>query len=120
MNTEAVKLKEPDTEIVKQLNDTFRRNPFVEQLGLLTFTPAVAALSDENSFALIGIMQEFEDFNEDNDPYGEHDFGRLNFRGESYFLKIDYYDKGLKFHSPDKSNPALTTRVLTLMRVDEY
>lgn len=120
MNTEAVKLKEPDTEVVKQLNDTFRRNPLVEQLGLLTFTPAVAALSDENRFALIGLMQEFEDFDEGNDPYGEHDFGRLSFRGESYFFKIDYYDKSLEFHSSDESDPALTTRVLTLMHTDEY
>ena len=40
--------------------------------------------------------------------------------GERYFFKIDYYDKNTEFGSPDPADPAVTTRVLTIMRADEY
>ena len=106
---------------VRELNDALRRNIFSPvALGEVFLTAGVAALSDEARFALVDEVRCLEDFTPDNDPYGEHDFGRIDLRGGRYFWKIDYYDLGLKFHSPDKSNPALTRRVLTIMRADEY
>ena len=36
------------------------------------------------------------------------------------FRKIDYYDRATEAGSPDPADPAVTTRVLTLMRADEY
>ena len=39
---------------------------------------------------------------------------------EKFFWKIDYYDRKTEFGSPDPADPALTTRVLTIMRADEY
>jgi major membrane immunogen (membrane-anchored lipoprotein) len=62
----------------------------------------------------------FDDFNEDNDPYGEHDFGAVTVKDEKYFWKIDYYDKEADFHSSDASREDLTRRVLTVTRADEY
>ena len=41
-------------------------------------------------------------------------------KGERYFFKIDYYDLTLEFRSDDPADPTKTTRVLTLMRADEY
>ena len=61
-----------------------------------------------------------EDFTEDNDPHGEHDFGSFEMAGEKFFWKIDYFDLDLKFHSPDAANPDLTHRVLTIMLASEY
>ncbi|MFI3241192.1 MAG: DUF3768 domain-containing protein [Alphaproteobacteria bacterium] len=120
MSELAFEIEEIDVEKVKSLNDSFRREIYNSKLGLLHYTPMVSALNDEDRFELTSLVQQFEDFNEDNDPYGEHDFGKIDFRGESYFFKIDYYDNALKYHSPDKSNPKLTKRVLTLMNTQEY
>ena len=53
-------------------------------------------------------------FTSDSDPYGERDFGVIPLNGETtIFWKIDTYDADLQMHSPDPSDPAVTTRVLT-------
>jgi hypothetical protein len=106
---------------IRNLNDELRRNIFTAPaLGEVVFTAGVAALRDYDRFALLDEVRCFEDFTPDNDPYGEHDFGCIDFRGERYFWKIDYYDTPMMAHSLDKSDPQLTRRVLTIMRADEY
>lgn len=70
---------------------------------------------------LIGLSQAVEDFNnftEDNDPYGEHDFGSLVFESQKIFWKIDYYDQQLKY-GLDPTDPKCR-RVLTVMLAEEY
>lgn len=70
---------------------------------------------------LIGLSRKVESFNrftEDNDPYGEHDFGSLRFEGKKIFWKIDYYDKNLEFWC-DPLSPECR-RVLTVMLAEEY
>ena len=62
----------------------------------------------------------FDRFDEENDPYGEHDFGALELEGERLFYKIDYYDQSLSAHSPDPSDETVTKRVLTIMLAEEY
>jgi Protein of unknown function (DUF3768) len=34
-------------------------------------------------------VHKFADFNENNDPYGEHDFGSFELAGETFFWKIE-------------------------------
>ncbi len=106
---------------VRELNDNLRRNIFTSQPhGEIILTAGTAALNDFDRFNLLTEVQCFEDFTEDNDPYQEHDFGAIDFKGEKYFWKIDYYDRNKEFHSPDKSDPNLTCRVLTIMQACEY
>ena len=50
----------------------------------------------------------------------EHDFGNFEVEGENYFFKIDYYSPDLEGGSEDPADPKKTTRVLTVMRADEY
>ena len=70
---------------------------------------------------LIGLSQAVEDFNsftEDNDPYGEHDFGSLVFESQKEFWKIDYYDQDLRgWCDPLSAN---CRRILTVMLPSEY
>ena len=70
---------------------------------------------------LIGLsrkVESYSSFNEDNDPYGEHDFGSLQFEGKKVFWKIDYYDRELKHWCDPLS--AECRRVLTVMLAEEY
>jgi len=104
-----------DTDKVRALNDKFRRT-FLG--GRVVATAGIANRSD-----LADIMNRvrcFREFTEDNDPYGEHDFGTFNHADETFYWKIDYYDGQLICGSEDPSNPDVTTRVLTIMLAEEY
>ena len=50
----------------------------------------------------------------------EHDFGAIEIDGDRYFWKIDHYDSLMVGGSEDPTDPGKTTRVLTIMRADEY
>ena len=63
----------------------------------------------------------FDDFNADNDPHREHDFGSFELNGDKLFWKIDYYSTDdPDLGSEDPSDPAKTERVLTVMLAEEY
>jgi hypothetical protein len=53
-------------------------------------------------------------------PNEEHDFGSFEAEGHTIFFKIDYFDRNLKYSSPDPTDPAVTVRVITVMLADEY
>ena len=65
-------------------------------------------------------VRGFEDFEDGDDPYGEHDFGAFDHGGRKIFWKIDYYDSSLTRGSEDPGDPAKTTRVLTVPLTQEY
>ena len=65
-------------------------------------------------------MRTFTEFTRDNDPYGEHDFGKFALAGRSFIWKIDYYDKSMAHGSDDPADPMQTTRVLTVMFASDY
>jgi hypothetical protein len=102
---------------IRDLNDAFRRT-FVG--GAVEVTSGVAAISAGDRRLLLRRVREFEAFDQDNDPYGEHDLGVVEMGGVRYFWKIDCYDREMETLSPDPSDPSVTTRVLTVMLADEY
>ena len=70
---------------------------------------------------LNGLMRRIRDFNhftKDNDPYGEHDFGKVTWLGFEIFWKIDYYDQNLEGWADPLSTEC--RRVLTVMLASEY
>ena len=69
---------------------------------------------------IILAVQSFANFDAENDPHGEHDFGSFELAGETYFFKVDYYSPDLTSGSEDPADPEKTARVLTIMRADEY
>lgn len=67
---------------------------------------------------LILAVRDFDDFTTDNDPYGEHDFGAIDWQGERTLWKIDYYDQSLTY-GEDPLSPECQ-RVLTVLLASEY
>jgi hypothetical protein len=101
---------------IKQQNDLARR-----RLACRTvMTCGIAALSPDDQLNIVNQVRNFDQFNQDNDPHGEHDFGSFKYGKEKIFWKFDYYDKSLEYGSEDPSDPAQTTRVLTTMFAHEY
>jgi len=96
---------------VAALNDTFRG-----AASDVIITPGVRVLS--RVIELIKAIEQFNTFNEDNDPYGEHDFGTVYWFGEKVFWKIDYYDPELKYGRDPLDVEC--RRVLTVMLASEY
>ena len=104
-------------ERIRQLNDALR---MTLSGGRVFMTFAVNALPEDVKALALQRMRNFADFSKDNDPHDEHDFGSFELAGETFFWKIDYYDERCEFGSQDPSDPARTTRVLTLMLASDY
>ncbi len=102
---------------IAQLNDRLRQTFWG---GKIMTTPGVNELQEEMQAALFRAVAEYDDFTPDNDPHGERDFGCITIAGEKFFWKISYYDTRMEYGSDDPANPEMTTRVLTIMRADEY
>ena len=83
-------------------------------------TRGVMSLSPEDQIIIAAKVRDYNDFTEDNDPHGEHDFGAFNHNGQKIFWKIDYYDQDVKYGSDDPADVACTTRVLTIMLAEDY
>ena len=102
---------------IAKLNDVFRQS-FTG--GRVMLTAGVNELEEVTKAKLLRQVQDFATFNISNDPHAEHDFGSVKIEGQNYFWKIDYYNLTLDGGSEDPANPTVTTRVLTIMRSDEY
>jgi len=117
------------TTIIREQNDAFRSHQVLAMAqgiqGRIFLTPGITEKSDENQRQIFDLVKTFGNceslpFTEENDPYGEHDFGAFDHCGEKVFWKIDYYNLDLSGGSEDPSNPKLTHRVLTVMLAREY
>lgn len=97
---------------IASINDEFRRS-----MSGCTITRGVTALAPFMNEIFVKV-RDFSEFTEDNDPYGEHDFGSFESGEHKLFWKIDYYDENLEKWcdplSPD------CNRVLTIMLAEEY
>ena len=102
---------------IRALNDALRQTLVGGQILL---TQGVNALSDTQKETVLNAIQNFDGFTEDNDPYGTHEFGSVEVDGQAVWFKIDAYDKDLKYGSPDPVDPAVTTRVMTILLPNEY
>ena len=115
--TDHCRCANPRTDRIRTLNDAFRTSL---SGGSVMVTQAVAALGAEAQREIVAALRHYDEFDADNDPYGEHDFGRITVQGHEILFKIDYYDQDLVWHSPDPSDLAVTHRVLTVMLAEDY
>lgn len=105
------------THTIRVLNDNFR-STFIG--GQVVMTAGVSELPIDVKAKALLMVKTFKDFDGDNDPHGEHDFGSFEVAGERFFWKMDYYDSDCRYGSEDPGDPAMTTRVLTIMLAEEY
>ena len=106
------------TEIIRNLNDAFRKDQSGN--GQIMITHGIQTLGQAAMQNISKLVTEFDQFNEDNDPHGEHDFGAIDYEANRIFWKMDYYDPNMKNGSEDPSNSEITSRVLTIMLAEEY
>ena len=103
---------------IAMLNDRLRMHGLG---GKMLITRGIADLGEETARNVLQAMRRHSDWTEDNDPYGEHDFGVITLEdGLRAYFKIDYYDARLEYGSDDPADPEKTVRVLTLMLAEEY
>ena len=105
-----------------RLNDLARTEP--QRVNAAWYmTEGVSALVAEAEMRgreLVQAIAGFSEFDSDNDPFGERDFGAMTLWGRRLFWKIDYLHPEREEHSPAKWSPELTRRVLTIMLASEY
>ena len=97
---------------IAKLNDKFRKT-----WQDVVFTPGVMT-STKHHLGLAQAIESFSLFNEDNDPYGEHDFGSLVYEDQKVLWKIDYYDQTLS-HWCDPLD-SRCRRIMTVLLAEEY
>ena len=102
---------------IQLLNDALRQ---WGKGGQVMKSCGVAALPEDVWAEVFVAVRLFEEFDENNDPHGEHDFGQVTVGAVRVFWKIDYYDRDMRMHSPDPADPVVTCRVLTIMLAEEY
>ena len=102
---------------VRALNDQLRKH---HRGGRIVITRGIQALGADAILNIDQAIAAFDAFTDDNDPYGEHDFGSVTVDDQAIFFKIDYYDESLTYHSPDPTDPSVTKRVITIMLAEEY
>jgi hypothetical protein len=99
---------------IRELNDAFRTTL---SGGSVLLSAGVYELPDMVKADAIRKVVTFDEFTEDNDPHGEHDFGSFELCGRRFFWKIDLYEEpGVK----SKNGEPVVNRVLTIMLADEY
>ena len=96
------------------LNDLFRKSFGMTGAGRVVMTSGVDQLSEESKAKIFLAVRDFDDFDDGNDPYGEHDFGVIELADQpKIYWKVDYYDANFEFGGD-------VNRLLTILLAEEY
>lgn len=112
---------------IAEQNDWLRANIHAPGTNRIVMTAGVADLIGDTSLfrgfrkraELMRTVRDYDAFGPDIDPHGERDMGAFEFEGARLYWKIDYYSADLSAGSENPADPFVTTRVLTIMRVEE-
>ncbi|ANL87105.1 DUF3768 domain-containing protein [Rhizobium phaseoli] len=104
---------------IRELNDELRtkgralNGRIVAMGGLVNDTP-------EKRHQVFAAVVNYDAWTTGDDPYGEHDFGKVIVDGEAFIWKIDYYSLDEADGSEHPEDQKTTIRVLTLMYAEDY
>ena len=110
-------MQEQERVRIRELNDRFRTT---FSGGRVVTTTGIGDLGAETQAAVLQQVKGFSAFDDESDPFGKHDFGKITVAGHTVFWKIGYFGKTLEEVSEDPSDPSKTTRVLTIMLAEEH
>src|ERR1700722_9708727 len=99
---------------IRELNDQLRCKAIG---GRIVITRGIEALGADGVRNVLSVVAGFDEFTEDNDPWGEHDCAVLTVNGRRVIFKIDLYEDP-EVKSAD--GRLLATRVLTIMLAEEW
>jgi hypothetical protein len=107
----------PKADRIRAINDQCRAT----FLGCaVVVTAAFEALPADLKAKALRAVRTFQEFDEANDPYHEHDCACLTVDGQVFMFKFDYYAPDLRHGSDDPSDVEKTRRVLTIMLASDY
>jgi hypothetical protein len=101
-------------------NSMCARNDALRQTftgGRIVLSPGVLSLPPQANAEVLERVRSFSAFDAENDPY--HDFGRFDLAGVTYVFEVDCFARDIQA-SKDAVDTGKATRVLTIMRADEY
>jgi hypothetical protein len=99
---------------IRELNDQLRQKAIG---GRIVITPGIQALEPDDLRAVLLAVARFDNFSEDNDPWGEHDCAILTVDGRRVMFKHDLYEEP---EVKGAGGQPVTTRVLTIMLAEEW
>lgn len=103
---------------IRELNDQLRKTG---KGGRVIAVGSFGQSADEfERIAVAESLRRFVDFDDGNDPYGEHDFGRFTVARRDYIFKIDYYALDEQHGSEHPEDPNVTVRVLSVFYAEDY
>jgi hypothetical protein len=92
----------------------------IPRVGQTALTAGINAMDFSDQGDILEKVRDFNNFSEENDPWGERDFGSFTQNGELIYWKIDYYGLDMQTGSENPADPSVTKRVLTIMLAEEY
>jgi hypothetical protein len=110
---------------IRRLNDFLRSSVGVGARvaiglgGKVDITHGVDSLPETAKAAIFEKVREFNDFTQEDDLLGEHDFGVFQHEGQEIVWQISYYDPTETYHSEDPASSEKTVRVLTIMLAED-
>lgn len=106
---------------IAERNDKFRVNVInspSETQGKCVLTAGIANQYPLVLAHILYAVKNFSDFKEEDNPYGENDFGAFEICKVKMYFKIDYYlDESMNYGTDD---PLTSYQVLTIMLASEY
>jgi hypothetical protein len=96
---------------IRRLNTEFRTT---FRGGQILLSPGFASLCPKIKATALQRVADFKDFNEENDPHGERDYGSFDHFGFEVWWKIDYYAPDMEHASENPADPAKTKRIMTV------
>ena len=111
-----------DVNLIASQNDQFRQERGSQRSipGKWVLTAGVHDCGYDFIKQAVEAVAAFDSFSEDNNPYGERDFGAFTVEGKKLFWKIDCYDRSYCEGSRNRSDLSQTGRVLTILFPHEY